>query len=166
MVSAAANLGGVSANTLAGPRSVRVFGGRIFVADTANHRVLIWNRTPMLDGGAADLVVGQADFASSYTRPDRTLLESPGDMSVVSDHLYVASLGQSRILYWSQIPTTNGVPADRVLGQLEFTTVLANHPGLPGIERLTQPIGLMSVQNRLFVCDGSHNRMVVRGLVE
>jgi hypothetical protein len=166
MVSAVANPGGESANTLAGPRSVRVSGGRIFVADTANHRVLIWNRTPMLDGGAADLVVGQADFVSSYTRPDRTLLESPGDMSVVSDHLYVASLGQSRILYWSQIPTTNGVPADRVLGQLEFTTVLANHPGLPGIERLTQPIGLMSFQNRLFVCDGAHNRMVVRGLVE
>lgn len=166
MLGSAVNPGGEAATTMATPRSVRVFGGQIFVADSANHRVLVWKQAPTIDGQPADLVIGQGDFVSSYTRPDRTLLESPSDVTVVSGHLYVSSLGQSRILYWSQVPTTNGAPADRVLGQLEFTTVLANHPGLPGIERLTQPYGLMSFQNRLFICDGPHNRLVVRGLAE
>lgn len=165
-VSGAANLGNESASTMAGPRSVRVFNGKLFVADSANHRVLVWNQPPTSDGQAADLVIGQADFGSSYTRPDRTLLESPGDISVIAGHLYVASIGQFRILYWSVVPTTSGVPADRVLGQQEFTTALPNNPALPGVERITQPYGLMTFGNRLFVCDGPHNRMVIRGLVE
>ncbi len=165
-VTNAANPTGLLATSMATPRSVRLFDGKLYVADSANHRVLLWNQRPTSDGQPADLVIGQGDFISSYTRPDRTLLESPGDVTVSAGHLYVSSLGQSRILYWAQVPQRSGVPADRVLGQQEFTTALTNNPALPGIERLTQPFGLLSQGNRLFICDGTHNRLVVRGLLD
>src|SRR5690349_5723921 len=38
-------------------------GGPLIVADTGNHRVLIWRDLPRLDASEPDYVLGQADFA-------------------------------------------------------------------------------------------------------
>ncbi len=166
MTSVGVNTGGQSASTLAAPREVRVFDGKLFVADTGNHRVLLWPQPPTQDGQAARVVIGQAGFVSSYNRPDRTLIESPSDIAVQNGHLYVSSQTQARILYWAQIPTQNGQSADRVLGQTDFSTTLANNPDLPPLQRLTQVYGLWLQGNRLFIADGGYNRVVLRGLAE
>ncbi len=166
MTSGAVNFNGESANSLAAPRSVRVFGDRLFVADQGNHRVLMWQAPPTQDGQAADVVIGQMDFASSYTRPDRTLVEAPSDIAVHGQHLYISSQTQARILYWTQIPTANGQPADRVLGQQDFSSTFANNPDVPALERLTQPQALLAFGSRLFIVDAAHHRLVVRGLAE
>lgn len=44
------------------PFSVTSDGTVLIVADTGNHRVLIWNEFPTENGQAADLVLGQSDF--------------------------------------------------------------------------------------------------------
>jgi len=45
------------------PMGVATDGVRLFVADTCNNRVLIWNSIPTTNYAPADVVVGQPDFA-------------------------------------------------------------------------------------------------------
>jgi hypothetical protein len=166
LLTGAVNIGGQSASTLATPFSVKVDSGRVVVADAGNHRVLIWNTLPTKSGEAADVVVGQLDFSNSYPRPDRHLLESPSDVAIVSNHLYVSSSTQARVLYWSQIPTENGVPADRVLGQPDFVTARVNNPDVPPLERTNVPFGLTTHGTQLLVIDNQYDRLLLRPLFE
>lgn len=160
------NTGGQSDRTLATPYSVKVDSGRVFVADNGNHRVLIWNSIPAQSGDPADVVVGQLDFDNSYPRPDRNLLEGPSDIAVINNHLYVSSSSQARVLYWSQVPTENGAPADRVLGQPDFVTARVNNPDVPPLERMNTPFGLTTHGTQLLVTDFGYDRLLLRPLFE
>src|SRR3989338_7347821 len=62
--SSTANNGGRSARTLSDPRGVSTAGGKLFVADAGNHRILIWHAIPATNFVPADVVVGQPEFAS------------------------------------------------------------------------------------------------------
>ena len=158
------NSGGLSAATMSSPRQVLATATQIAVADTGNHRVLLWNTLPTLFGAAADVVVGQDDFSSSYPRVTRSRLESPSALLLRDGALHVASSAQDRVLIWSQWPTKNGQPADLVIGQPDFTASLPNHPDLPAESRLNAPVGLAAAGNQLFLAELNNNRVLVRGL--
>src|SRR5258708_5492692 len=65
MYSGSANQGATpSAFTLNGPRFLATDGTRLFVADTLNNRVLIYNTIPTGNNVSADIVIGQPDMAS------------------------------------------------------------------------------------------------------
>ncbi|MEO8129881.1 MAG: hypothetical protein ABI822_22455, partial [Bryobacteraceae bacterium] len=125
---ATANMG--SGNTpnskgLRGPQGVWLQAGKLYVADTQNHRVLVWNQVPTANGQAADLVLGQPNF-TTFVEPDLTkaVVDARANtmlnpVSVTSDgtRLYVTDLGHNRVLIWNTIPTQNQAPADIVVGQ-------------------------------------------------
>jgi hypothetical protein len=157
-----ANLGGLSAATMSSPRQVLATPTQIVVADTGNHRVLLWNAWPTAMGAAADLVLGQDDFSSSYPRVSRSRLESPSALLLRGNGLYVASSAQDRVLIWSQWPSKNGQPADAIIGQPDFTASLPNHPELPAESRLSAPSGLAAAGNQLFIAELNNNRVLVR----
>ncbi len=96
--------------------------GRLYVADTRNNRVLIWNTIPTTNYQPADIVVGQPDMHSNDSGGDSTGLNWP--VGVYSDgiHLFVADANNRRVLIWDSIPTQNGEPANLVLGQPNFTS--------------------------------------------
>lgn len=104
------------------------------------------------------------DFSSVYTRPDRTRLLSPDGLAVRNVRLYVATFELNRILYWNQIPSQNGAPADGVLGQTDFLATQPNNQELSPIERLSGPVDLAIAADQLIVADWNNNRVVVRGL--
>ena len=54
-----------------GPQGVWIQNGKLFVADTQNHRVLIWNSIPTQNRQPADVVLGQANF-NVAVQPDLT----------------------------------------------------------------------------------------------
>ena len=54
-----AGVGGTSQNTMSGPYSVASDGSRVFVADTNNNRVLVFNTFPTASAPNADTVLGQ-----------------------------------------------------------------------------------------------------------
>ncbi len=60
------------------PVSVTVAGGRLFVADLGFNRVTIFNSVPTQDYVAADVVIGQQDFASSLPNDSEALCEPIG----------------------------------------------------------------------------------------
>jgi hypothetical protein len=140
-----------SAKSMRGPSGVWIQNGKLYVADTQNHRIMIFNSIPKQNGAAADLVLGQPNL-STIVQPDLTKanigptaanMESP--VSVTSDgiHLFVADLGHNRVMIWNSIPTTNNQPADVVVGQPDFSSDNSNNclalcaPDLTGTVNIT-----------------------------
>ncbi|HUS06080.1 MAG TPA: hypothetical protein VMZ52_07290 [Bryobacteraceae bacterium] len=128
------NFGGAgstpSAKGLRGPQGVWLQNGKLYVADTQNHRVVVWNQVPTANGQPADLVLGQANF-TTFVEAD--LARAPvnarannmlNPVSVTSDgtRLFVTDLGHNRVLVWNSIPTQNQAAADIVLGQPEVNS--------------------------------------------
>jgi uncharacterized protein (TIGR03437 family) len=124
-----------TATSLRGPTGVWLAGGKLFVADTQDNRVLIYNSIPTKNRAAADVVIGQPDF-TTFVQPDLTQknatptasnMQTPVSVSTDGTRLFVADLAQNRILIWNKIPTTNGAAADVALGQPNLTSAVSNY---------------------------------------
>jgi uncharacterized protein (TIGR03437 family) len=124
-----------TAKSLRGPQGVWIQNGRLFIADTQDHRVLIYKAIPTSSGAAADVVLGQPNF-TTFVEPDLTQAKQDATadnllnpVSVTSDgvRLYVTDLGHHRVLIWNSIPTQNQQPADLVLGQPNMTSAIPNY---------------------------------------
>ncbi|NUM58961.1 MAG: hypothetical protein HUU56_10040 [Bdellovibrionaceae bacterium] len=103
-VSSLANQGGsVNRNTLFGPHSVAVdYAGRLYIADTENHRVLVFNSIPTTDNSMADYVIGQPNFttnsANSGSTPTDKSLNRPTFVTYGFCHLAIADQMNNRVL--------------------------------------------------------------------
>lgn len=124
-----------NAKSLRGPQGLWIQNGKLFVADTQDHRILIYNSIPTTNGVAADVVLGEPNFTSTISDNlvDQTSNASPTNMispvGVSSDgvHLFVVDLGQNRILIWNHIPTSNGAAADVAIGQPDLISGIADN---------------------------------------
>jgi hypothetical protein len=139
------------------PAGVCVAGGRLFVADYANNRVLVWNTFPAANGVPADVVVGQADFAGTAPATSASRLSGPTAVWSNGTRLVVVDSGNHRVLLWNTIPASNGASAHHVIGQPDFTTAV---PGA-GPQGLTTPASVFATSAQLFVADLGNNRVLV-----
>ena len=152
--------GALSQTGLRNPEAgLAVAGGKLFVSDRDNNRVLIWNEIPKSDGAPADVVIGQPDFTSGNNGVSQTALNEPEGIWSDGTRLVVADFLNSRVLIWNTIPTANDTPADVVVGQEDFTSGAAPNP--PTAESLSRPYGVASDGSRLFVADTFNNRILV-----
>ncbi|HXI43094.1 MAG TPA: hypothetical protein VNH83_24140, partial [Bryobacteraceae bacterium] len=124
-----------TAKSMRGPQGVWIQNGKLYVADTQNHRILIYNSIPASNGATADVVLGQPNF-TTFVEPDLTQAKSDATadnmlnpVSVTSDgvRLYVADLGHNRVLIWNSLPTQNAQAADVALGQPNLTSSIPNN---------------------------------------
>ncbi len=124
-----------TAKSMRGPQGVWIQNGKLFVADTQNNRVLIFNTVPTTNGVAADVVLGAPDF-TTFVQPDLTQQNTDATatnllnpVAVTSDgvHLFVTDLGYNRVLIWNSIPTGNAAPASVSIGQPNLTSSIANN---------------------------------------
>jgi hypothetical protein len=161
----AANAGGASAKTMQAPTGVYYDGTRLWVADTGNHRVLVWNSIPTSNGKAADLVLGQASFADVLPNrggaaPSASTLSFPAAIESVGGVVYIADTGNNRVVSFTAIPKSNGASANGVLGQPNLTSRLA--ATLPvDLTELAGPVGLTADDENLYVVDRDLSRALV-----
>jgi hypothetical protein len=157
-----------SATGLFLPEDVFLGHGKLIVADSANNRVLIWNSLPTTNGAAPNLVLGQGSFtrcaandANGDGVEDATASAStffdPSGVWTDGTRLLVADTSNNRVLLWNQFPTTNGQPADVVIGQSNFT---ARAPDTSG-SRLSAPFFVNSTGLQIFVSEDQNNRVTV-----
>ncbi|HJT89264.1 MAG TPA: IPT/TIG domain-containing protein [Bryobacteraceae bacterium] len=137
-----------TAKSLRGPQGVWIQNGKLFVADTQNNRVLIYNRIPTSNGAAADVVLGQPNFTTA-TQPDLTQQKTDATasnllnpVSVTSDglRLYVSDLGFNRVLIWNTIPSSSGAPADVVIGQPDMNSSVPNNAWTADANNVETPV--------------------------
>jgi len=158
-----------TANGLRLPTAVASDGIHVVVADTNHNRVLIWNHIPNVNNQAADVVVGQPDFVSAGVPPNNTptakSMRGPQGVWIQNGKLYVADTQNNRVLIYNHIPTTNGVAADVVLGEPNFTTFvepdLTQQSTNAAANNLLNPVSVTSDGVHLFVTDLGFNRVLI-----
>ncbi len=151
------NTYGCSSTQLYNPTSVYYDGARLYVVDSVNNRVLIYNNIPTTNGAPADVVVGQEDFDSSSHGCSATKLRNISGVWSDGVKLYIADTINNRVLIYNNIPTTNGASADVVVGQENFDS---NTSGCSATQ-LNYPEGVYSDGNRLYIADSDNNRILI-----
>ena len=158
--------GAVSASTMNVPTGIAACGDGLVVADAWNHRVLIWHQAPRASHVPADIVLGQADFASGASNrgadaPNAESLFWPYGVHWDGACLWVADSGNRRVLGWHGLPGRNGQAADRVLGQRDFSCRDENGGGDPSAASLRWPHAIATWRGRLCIADAGNNRVMV-----
>ncbi|HLH16858.1 MAG TPA: hypothetical protein VKX45_06540 [Bryobacteraceae bacterium] len=131
-----------TAKSLSGPEGVWIQNGKLYIADTDDDRVLIYNTIPTANGAAADVVLGQPNFTTHNvpelsqnsdstdvtTTSTATATNMLSPVSVSSDgvRLFVTDLGYNRVLVWNTIPTSNAAAASFAIGQPDLNHGRAN----------------------------------------
>jgi DNA-binding beta-propeller fold protein YncE len=133
---------------------------RIFVADSGNNRVLVFEDYLFdSNGPPAQHVIGQTSMTltTAPEPPNAATLEQP--WAVWSDGTIVAvsDMGNHRVLVYDAIPTADGVSASSVLGQ---ATMAGCSPSCGG-SSLENPRGIVFDSLGIWVADTSNNRVVL-----
>lgn len=149
---------------LTNPSAVSMCGGKVFVADTSNNRVLIWNSPISVNHTIPDLVLGQRDFVFANPNTDSDsgqTFSAPASVYCDGTHLFVADTNNNRVLIWNSIPTYNYQPADIVLGQTNFFNTSVDSGGSISDHGLNSPSYVFSDGTRLVVSDSANNRVLI-----
>ncbi|MGC1811239.1 MAG: hypothetical protein WA721_14915, partial [Candidatus Binataceae bacterium] len=176
------NSAGIGAGSLNRPQGAAMDqAGNLYVADTANNRVLEYNQ-PVANGESASRVIGQDSTGSTFTAvqcnngagsggpASATTLCLPEGVAVdPSANLYVADSNNNRVLEYNSPLTIVGgvtgsgdVTADVVFGQTGFIANTVNAPsGIPGASSLEFPEGVAADSlGNLYVADTSNTRVL------
>jgi sugar lactone lactonase YvrE len=150
---------GNGANGMYYPSGVAVdAGGRLWVADSYNNRVMRFDNAALDSNGAsADGVLGQPNLftytedtgANKMYRPEGIALDGEGT-------LYVTDRPQCRVLVFHNAALKlNGANADRVLGQPNFSS----SSSALGATGMNQPVGVFSdLAGGVWIADRENNR--------
>jgi len=153
-----------TASTLCYPSRVAFDStGNLWVVDQGNYRVLMYPPAQQKQGGAATLVIGQADFVSAISGHTAAALGTPWDLGFDRfENLWVSDITNNRVLKY-QAPFLNGMDASAALGQ---TDLVSNDFGTSA-SKLHYPYGL-SFDNvgNLLVTDSANNRTLIFSQLE
>lgn len=137
---------------------------RLFVADSENNRVLVFDIHPRRIQNGADAigVIGQNDSISNAPGLTSSKFALPGDMVMdeQNQRLFVELPSQSRILVFNVAPANfaNGLAASYVIGQPRFTAIT------PSSSRSAtrQPDGISydPLQSHLYVTEKFNNHIL------
>lgn len=154
--SADSNAAGTSDSALSFPTAAVIANGRLIVVDQNNNRVLMWNSVPATNGEAADIVIGQPDFATRAADDEANEMSRPASVWSDGFQLLVADSGNHRVLYWVQLPQQNGDDADYVLGQSAFSRSGAGSSSVT----MRTPFGVTSDGTSIYVADAGNHRVL------
>ncbi len=73
----------------------------------------------------ADLVIGAPNLVTCAGGTSSSLSKTPWSTVWDGSRLFIVEYGNNRIMVYNTLPSTNGVPADFVIGQPDFTSVLS-----------------------------------------
>lgn len=108
------------------PEGLFITHNKLFVADTYNHRVLVWNAVPTTWSVAPDYVLGQPDTETceDYDDPTSLIMNEPHGIWSDGTRLVIADSGFDRVLIWNDISgfasQADITAPDLVLGQADF----------------------------------------------
>ncbi|GFG55682.1 hypothetical protein CQY20_08445 [Mycolicibacterium agri] len=146
------------------PRGVFFDDDHLVVADSGNHRVLIWHEVPTDDEQPADVVLGQPDGSTegraAAGRGPENGMDLPTGVLIHEGRLIVADAWHHRILVWDRIPEIDWTPPDLVLGQPNFTEVEPNAGAQCSASTMYWPFGIAVIGSVFWVADTGNRRVL------
>ena len=133
----------------------------LFVADTDNNRIMVFDYTSITDGENAVNVLGQSLFTTNSAATTVSGLSKPESLAFDpgTNQLFVGETTNDRIMIFDTTTITDGEDAVNVLGAPDFTTggssLTADEIG--NVEALA----VDSSGQRLFAADNTRNRVLV-----
>lgn len=147
--------------------SVDPINHRLFVSDTGNNRVLIYNLSAanVLIDKSADIVLGQTSFSQVASNQggavNANTLSGPTGLfyDITNNRLYISDTNNNRVLVYTSPITTSGQDADLVLGQTNMTvnTARTARNGLASPEG----VAVNTSTNKLAIADRDNNRVLI-----
>jgi uncharacterized protein (TIGR03437 family) len=158
-------------NRLNRPIDAAVAGGKLYLVDAFNHRVLRHTVNTGQTISNAEAVLGQVSMgAGAPNLTEGRELNFPGgigvDYSSTPPRIYVADTFNNRVLGYRDIRRLrSGEKADLVLGQPDLSSTVANYPGgqsdTPTQKGLFNPLDVaVDNQGNVYVTDASNSRVV------
>ncbi|ORJ57748.1 NHL repeat-containing protein [Mycobacterium simiae] len=146
------------------PRGVFLGPEHLVVADSGNHRVLLWHGIPTVDEQPADVVLGQPDGATEGRAaggrgPERGM-NLPTGVLVHDGRLVVADAWHHRILIWDTVPRHSDVAPDVVLGQPDASSVEPNGGADCWAGSFYWPFGIAVIGDAFWVADTGNRRVL------
>ncbi|MCB9095451.1 MAG: fibronectin type III domain-containing protein [Halobacteriovoraceae bacterium] len=156
-----ANTGGTNQDRFSNPIGVSISGTRVYVGDYTNNRVMGFNTIPIANGTNADFLIGQYDFTTLVINDHNQIaannFDYPDGLAYDGTQFFVADVSRNRILVWNGIPQSWNQPADFVVGQGNFTTILTGR----NQSQLNAPRGICIAGGKLWVPDYNNRRVMV-----
>ena len=155
------------------PYSVKVGpNGQMAITDTQYYRILLWHDWKTAFHQQADVIIGQPSLEANGQNqfgwfPKANTLNWCYDTCFYKNGLWVADTGNSRILWFAQIPTQHNTAADNVLGQDDFTTGSENKNTIWSTEgSLYWPFQVCIAGGVMVAADTGNHRIVINHLNE
>ena len=139
---------------------------RLFVGDSKNARVLVFNTATITDGMNAAYVIGEPDFVSNNVSgtESQSMFVVPTGLAYdsVQNRLYVLDQKGNRVLVFNLASgITNGMNAAHVLGQTDFISTNKNTTQSTFSFKEGPGLAFDPIHQRLFVVDDGNSRVLV-----
>ncbi len=149
-----------SAKSLNWPYGVYAFNGRLFIADTGNRRVLVFNSIPKINGVSADAVIGAPNFIEKEYDPQSAIwpysikISEQGEVAITDTQYF-------RVLYWNSIDNALTQQPGTVLGQPDLQSNGQNQYLLqPAANTLNWCYDAHFYKNGIWIADTGNSRLL------
>lgn len=145
------------------PCGIAEIGGRLYVGDAWNHRVLVWNEIPRDSATPPDGVLGQADMTG--TEEDRgdaigpRGLNCPYGLAAIGGDLYVTDTQNRRVLVYEGVPAGDAAPK-MIIGQPDDRSGEENRGEGPGPRSFRWPHAVAHFKGTTVIADAGNHRLL------
>jgi len=153
------------------PYSVKVSpSGALGIADTQYYRVLIWKDFQTAANKPADVIIGQDGFSANGQNqyqwtPEAFTLSWCYDLCFDRHGLWVADTGNSRLLWYENLPVQHNQPAQDLFGQPDFQTGSENSSTLfDTADTLYWPFSICIEKSVMAIADTGNHRIIFHHL--
>jgi hypothetical protein len=137
--------------------------GRLIVADSWHHRLLVWNTMPTVSDTPPDYAMGQPDLESIEPNqggePRGDTLYWPYSFGFAGERFYIADTGNRRVLGWNHFPEPAQMP-DVILGQPDAKSREENRGGPVSARSFRWPHAIAGDDENLYVADAGNHRVL------